>query len=404
MTARKEKLAAEMGLVRQRTLALLGRVPDEYLKRRIHSFYSPIGWHFGHIGRTEEYWVLTEALGEPCLSDALSFLFADLPENPKDNRVNIPSKEEIVAYLYETRQRAILALDRSNIESTNPFLQDGYAWEFAIQHECQHQETILEMLQLIHKDSPVASSDAPFPWKPGVDDRFIEVKGGEFEMGSGDIHGYDNEKPAHFVRVSPFLIAAHAVTAYQWSQFIAEGCYSKRDLWSEEGWAWKELESVTAPEYWVMQDGGHFIEGAYGRRPIHPDEPAMSLSWYEADAYARWKGKRLPTEVEWEYAASLGSVPGSSLIQWQPAQVSSEPISNAAGKAWEWTSSKFLPYNGFRAFPYDGYSKDHMKGQHYVCRGGSWATAPRILRRSFRNWYVPTYRQGFLGLRLADDI
>src|SRR5689334_702228 len=131
---------------RAKTLWLLGQVPEEFLKRRVHSFYSPIGWHCGHVGRTEEFWAIGEALGKPLLDDHLSFLFADLPENPKDNRVNIPDREGIKKYLSRTRSLVLDALDSADLSSDSKLLRHGYAFDFAIQHECQHQETICEML------------------------------------------------------------------------------------------------------------------------------------------------------------------------------------------------------------------------------------------------------------------
>src|SRR4051812_34834816 len=139
---RREALKATMTAAREKTLWLLSQVPEDFLKKRVHTFYSPIGWHFGHIARTEEYWIICKALGRPCLDEHYTFLFADLVENPKDNRVNLPSREEIVAYLSMVRLATFDALGSADLNSGDAFLAEGYGWEFALQHECQHQETI----------------------------------------------------------------------------------------------------------------------------------------------------------------------------------------------------------------------------------------------------------------------
>src|SRR5437016_4943627 len=151
MAARKAALRDELESVRARTLELLERVPDDFLKVRVHDFYSPIGWHFGHIGMTEEHWVICRALGGRPNDERLSFLYANLPDNPKDNRVHLPSRDEIRSYLAATRSAVLDALESTDIAHANPLIADGYAWDFALQHECQHQETIAEMLQLIHQ-------------------------------------------------------------------------------------------------------------------------------------------------------------------------------------------------------------------------------------------------------------
>jgi iron(II)-dependent oxidoreductase len=403
-------------------------VPDALLAVRVHDFYSPIGWHFGHVGMTEEFWVIREALGGSCLDEELTFLFANLPDNPKDNRVHLPSREEIIAYLAATRERVLDALDAADFDDPNPLLSDGYAWEFVYQHECQHQETIAELMQLHHKYLRDESPVIPLDWKSTHRTENVAVPGGTFVMGSDDRHGYDNEKEAHEVTVAPFKLDRTCVTAFSWSRFMADGGYRRRELWTEAGWRWRESEDATMPDYWIPVGESFLYYGPQGRRALHPDEPVTSLSWYEADAYARWAGKRLPTEAEWEYAACYDPLLRHSrlypwgdetptpwhacfrLNEWAPTCVDSRPLGDSAfgvaemaGSVWEWTATPFLPYPGFRAYPYDGYSKDHMDGTHYVCRGGSWATSGRILRGSFRNWYVPSYRQGFLGMRCADD-
>ncbi len=431
---RKQQIACELARVRQKTVRLLAQVPARLWNRRVHDFYSPIGWHFGHIGMTEEYWTWGQACGRPPKDERLCFLFANIPDNPKDNRVRVPSPEEVAAYLRATRERALEALEDADIASASPLLADGYAWEFALQHECQHQETIAELLQLIRQrmaeeggSGPVAPTltvASATPAQSAVAP-MVSIPGGAFVMGSDDRHAYDNEKRAHVVEVAGFELDAYPVTVSDWLCFIHKGGYERSDYWTPEGYAWLQRENVRHPEYWLSDDGGRRYCAADSIRSLDPLEPVTSISWYEAVAYARWAGKRLPTEAEWEYAAATdpdrrrsrfypwGDDPAGAagvdceLREWKPASARTAAAPNAfgiygmAGGAWEWTSSPFLPYPGFEAFPYAGYSQEHMDGGHFVCRGGSWATDRRILRASFRNWYVPTYRQGFLGLRCA---
>jgi iron(II)-dependent oxidoreductase len=384
--ARKKALVIKMTLTRESTLALLDWVPESHFQVRVHDFYSPIGWHFGHIGMTEESWVCEQALRRPCRDEKLRFLFANIPDNPKDARVHLPSREEIVSYLAATRVRTMQALEETDLDTDDPLLADGYAWEFAHQHECQHQETIVELLQLITlrtqrpEQATFGRDEAHAKAEPTA---MRTIPGGVFTMGSNSRHAYDNEQNAHEVEVASFSLDEKPVTAAQWLAFMRDGGYRWSELWTQDGRQWREQENATAPEYWMpTPDGQAFAyAGSLGLREIDPEEPISSVSWYEADAYARWIGKRLPTEAEWEFAArDLEEVPGS---------------------VWQWTSSPFLPYPGFKAFPYDGYSLEHMDGKHFVCRGGSWTTNPCIRRRTFRNWYVPTYRQGLLGVRCA---
>jgi ergothioneine biosynthesis protein EgtB len=425
---RKSALREAMRTVRENTLRLLDQTPDSFLKVRVHDFYSPVGWHFGHIGMTEEAWTLCNALGRQPIDSALSFLFANIPENPKDDRVNLPSRAEIIEYLAATRAAALNALDETDLHSNDPLIGDGYAWEFALQHECQHQETIAELLQLIRQWEGVpADFPEPAAIYPPSDTQMMQLPGGSFRMGSNARRHYDNERCEHEVHVKPFALDRLPVTAAQWVQFMKQDGYSRKELWSDDGWDWRVRDNVSLPEYWVRRGDGYAHFSGRGLRAIHPNEPVSSLSWYEADTYARWIGKRLPTEAEWEYAAASDPLTGAArrIFPWgdttpspdlacfgrsswhsMPAGnrdrgASAHGLLDMAGNVWEWTSSPFLPYPGFEAFPYDGYSKEHMDGKHFVCRGGSWATAAPILRCTFRNWYVPTYRQGFLGVRCA---
>lgn len=399
---RKQDLRERLIGARNRTLRMLDAVPAEFLTRRVHEFYSPIGWHFGHIARTEEYWVC-RALREQLRDEALGFLFADLPTNPKENRARLPLKEKIIEYMADSREHSLNALDSADLASTEPLLADAYVWEFALQHECQHQETITELLCLIQRELGTSNRPEPHLWVQGVAPAMTDVVGGTFIMGTDGRHAYDNEKPPHEVSVASFKVGRSPVTAFEWSEFMRDGGYAADSLWSENGRAWRDEEQATMPEYWQVDDGGYFMFGPAGLRAIHPDEPAASVSWHEAQAYAQWRGARLLTEEEREFLA-LGASLRTSRPREQPEPVGTvDGVGELSGCIWEWTSSPFSPYHGFEAFPYDGYSLAHMDGRHYVCRGGSWATTVPILRLSFRNWYLPTYRQGFLGLRLASD-
>lgn len=418
---RRSFLAKRLADVRAKTLWLLDQVPEDFLRRRVHSFYSPIGWHFGHVGRTEEFWTIGEALGKPLLDDHLSFLFADLPENPKDNRVNIPDRAGIKKYLADTRARVLDALATADLDSDSLLLQDGYAWDFAVQHECQHQETICEMLQLIQREIGPRELPDALAWQRGSSTDLVAIEGGSFVMGTSDPFAYDNEKEPHLVNVESFRMARYPVTAYEWSEFMLD---VRRGAPPPPA---KPVPPPEAgedhrPEYWLDTPEGYFSYSPLGIRALHPDEPVCSVSHDDAVAYAQWAGKRLPTEEEWEYAANAGIYPWGDqppspelacfeIDTWGPLPVGAraagatpEGVHDMAGNVWEHTSSKFLAYPDFVAYPYDGYSLDHMKGEHFVCRGGSWATAAPILRRTFRNWYVPSYRQGLLGLRLASKL
>ncbi|MER3496736.1 MAG: hypothetical protein C4320_08215 [Armatimonadota bacterium] len=420
---RKAAIQLRLEATRARTLALLERVAEADLPRRIHEFYSPPGWHFGHIGRTEEAWVLSGGTDEDSTDDRLAFLFTDRPDNPKSARVHLPPRDGIVAYLARTRERTLEALDRADLDTAG-LLNEGYAWVFADGHECQHQETIAELLHLLARTDHPPQPDGP-PLMSAGDSRMVELPGGKFLMGSRALEAYDNEALPHEVSVRPFRLAANPVTVAEWNAFRADRGPHRRELWSDNGWQWRQQNGGTEydaiPEY---QSTATQTYGLTGLRPLAPDQPVMGIGAHEADAFARWRGLRLPTEAEWEFAASR--IPG--LFPWGdhaadenhavfgltpegPMSITAAPqgrtpdgIGHLAGNVWEWTASAFLPYPGYEAFPYDGYSKAHMDGLHRVCRGGSWATSPAILRRTFRNWYVPGYRQGFLGLRLAGDL
>jgi iron(II)-dependent oxidoreductase len=202
----------------------------------------------------------------------------------------------------------------------------------------------------------------------------VLVPAGSFLMGSTDPWAYDNERPQHEIELPAFRIDRSLVTNAEFADFIDAGGYDDRDLWSDDGWAWREAEEATAPLYWD--------------RGFSPLEPVQHVSFHEAEAFARQTGKRLPTEAEWEKA--VRTVGGE--------------LEHVTGVAWQWTSSTFDGYPGFRAYPYREYSEPFFGGAYRVLRGGSWVTDPVIARPTFRNWDYPQRRQIFSGLRCASDV
>src|SRR5437763_798513 len=242
------------------------------------------------------------------------------------------------------------------------------------------------------------------------------VPGGPFVMGtSTDPWAYDNERPAHTVDLPAFWIDTVPVSNAAYRAFIQDGGYRRSDLWTNDGWAWRQEAGLTAPQFWSPDEGGGWVRERFGvTEPVPPDEPVQHVCWYEADAYARWAGKRLPTEAEWEKAAQGAGCSPANL--WDAGRFSPAPVGSFAaaasrwgvrqliGDVWEWTSSDFAPYPGFRSHPYREYSEVFFGDRFKVLRGGSWATHPLAVRTTFRNWDYPIRRQIFAGFRCCRDV
>jgi iron(II)-dependent oxidoreductase len=420
-----DDLRERLDAARCGTLRLLELVDADVFGAQPDADFSPIGWHVGHIATYEEYWILQQCKGDPPRFAEYSQFFSPV-ETPKSSRRNLPPRAAIMAYVEDVRREVVHYLERVPGRAAHQLLRDGYIIRNVVQHECQHCETIALVLHMQERDRPAKPLLTPTTVAPT---EMVQLASGAFRMGR-DPHGdwYDNEVPAHGVFVDAFLIDIHPVTNAQFAGFIGAGGYDTPCWWSSEGWAWRRSRGVEAPQYWRRANGGWWTTGFFGEGVLAPDAPVMGVSWYEADAYARWIGRRLPTEAEWEKAAAWDAVTNRGrLYAWgeappDPARCNFErrfgtttPVGQFAGgrsasacvdmngNVWEWTASAFAPYPRFEPYPYAGYSQPYFDGQHLVLRGGSWATCGTIVRNTFRNWYIPSSRRIFAGFRCARD-
>jgi gamma-glutamyl hercynylcysteine S-oxide synthase len=365
----KEAIGERLVEARKRTYELIEPLDDEQLNRVYSPILSPLAWDLGHIANFEELW-LVQTIGErePLHGDLGRFY--DAIENPRRSRGELPilRNAELRSYLADVRERALEVLDEVDLgaAAADPLLRDGFVYDMLIAHEHQHNETMLQLLQMV---DGYELPDALGPVGPGT----IRIEGGTYEIGAPDRgFAYDNERPRHVVELDSFEIDRWPVANGAFAQFV-------------------EQTGAEPPLYW-QRDGGDWVRTAMGHRErIDPAHPVVHVSWQQADAFARWAGKRLPSESEWEVAARAAASSGEK-----------DRLGLAgAGQVWEWTCSDFLPYPGFEAFPYEEYSEVFFGGTYKVLRGGSWATHRDDLRPSFRNWDLPQRRQIFSGFRCA---
>ncbi|HEV7769856.1 MAG TPA: SUMF1/EgtB/PvdO family nonheme iron enzyme [Solirubrobacterales bacterium] len=365
----KAAIAERLSEARERTLDLIEPLDDEQLNTVYSPLLSPLAWDLGHIANFEELW-LVQTIGdrEPLHGDLGRFY--DAIENPRKSRGELPilRDAELRAYMGDVRERTLEVLEEVEIgpDAEDRLLRDGFVYELLLAHELQHNETMLQLLQMVEGYEPVHADLAPPVESVGPGSEMVAVERGGYEIGAGPAgFAYDNERPRHRVELAPFEIDLVPVTNAAYVEFV-------------------EATRTEPPLYWERDGGGGWVTDAMGaRRKIDPGHPITHISWHQADAFARWAGKRLPSEHEWEAAHDL---------------------LDSVGRVWEWTSSDLLPYPGFEAFPYREYSEVFFGDEHKVLRGGSWATHPTVARSSFRNWDLPQRRQIFSGLRCVRDL
>jgi len=449
--ALRQQLILDFDRCRQETLALCEGIDPELLFTLPPANFSPIGWHLGHIAFTESLWILERLAGYPNPFPKYQILFA-ANGLPKADRVHLPAPSALFDYLQEVRNKVLSYL------ATEPLADQGQLWFWLLQHESQHNETISFLIQLQQglgrTDPNSASSDlswsraglqmslsrSEFQCKSQCDrqnplaslgsesvsadplSEMIRIPAGPFAQGCATLLALDNEKPCHQAETGAYWIDRYPVTCGQYSQFIAAGGYQTEAWWSPAGWEWLQQASrdcpITQPCYWPSDDPGW------------QHQPVCGVSFYEAEAYAQFVGKRLPVEAEWEKAAcwhpgtqitqpypwgqcDLRQVAeycncdrqygGTTAVQAHPQGRSPAGCWDMLGNVWEWTQSWFDGYPGFQSYPYAGYSQVYFDRQHRVLRGGSWATRPWALRPSLRNWYHPHVRQILAGFRCVQD-
>ncbi len=425
----KARIVDDLTRARRRTAALTEAVDDDDLIRQHSRLMSPLVWDLAHIGNQEELWLLRDVGGrDPLLPETVDQLY-DAFQHPRSDRPALPLLDPAQSrrYVTEVRTKVIDLLEQTPLRGRR-LTEGGFVFGMIAQHEQQHAETMLATHQLRQGD-PVLDAPPP-PAAPG-EPRPPEtlVPAGPFTMGtSAHPWALDNERPAHEVHVGAFWLDTVPVSNADYQDFIADGGYTDRRWWAPAGWHHVQQVGLTAPLFW-RRDGRDWLRRRFGRTELVPaDEPVMHVCWYEADAFARWAGKRLPTEAEWEKAARHDPVTGDTRqYPWGnddatpdranlgqdhlgPAPVGAYPagasplgIRQLIGDVWEWTSSDFTGYPGFAAWPYREYSEVFFGPDYKVLRGGSFAADRVACRGTFRNWDYPIRRQIFAGFRCARD-
>ncbi len=417
---------AQLRSVRDRTHDLVAGISDEDLERVHSSLMSPLVWDLGHIAAFEDLWIGQNYGERELLRGDLAEVY-DAFETPRSGRGELPylRRPEAIEYLEQVRERTLEVLEDRGVG-------DGTILELVLRHEQQHTETMLQTIQLARLRGCRLTEATASPPRgetarlTGLE--LVDIPGGRFELGIGkDGFAYDNERPRHDVPTRDFRIGRSPVTNATYLHFVEGGGYQRREWWSDEGWAWKEEYDIGRPEGWTPDLRSEWRLGRC--EPLHPDRPVIHVSWFEADAFTRAHGVRLPTEAEWEKAATwdqdterqtgypwgdTGLVPGLHANVDQsaggPVPVGSLPagasrlgVHGLIGDVWEWTSSEFGGYPGFVAHPYPQYSEVFFDQGYRVLRGGSWATRAGVATATFRNWDLPERRQIFAGLRIAED-
>jgi iron(II)-dependent oxidoreductase len=424
---------------RGRTLDLLAPFDDAALTAQHSPLMSPLVWDLAHIAHYEELWLVRE-LGVGAATDPRFDDVYDAFKHPRAERPSLDLLDPAGARAFGATVRDRVtdaAIPPTGEARVDALLAADFVYRMVVRHEHQHVETMLATIQLM--DDPTVAAGPPSgraSARPDAVGREVLVPAGPFVMGTdSDPWAYDNERPAHAVELPAFAIDATPTTNGQYVEFVEAGGYDDPQHWTEAGWKWRQEAALEHPEFWTRRADG-WSRRRYGRdEPLVPLEPVQHVCWYEADAFARWAGKRLPTEAEWEKAASWDAAAGDGVKRPVPWSADADPAGASAtaalwhdgrrfgpdevgaypagaspygaldllGGVWEWTATDFTGHPGFTSFPYREYSEVFFGAEYKVLRGGSWATHPLAVSTTFRNWDFPVRRQIFSGFRCARD-
>jgi iron(II)-dependent oxidoreductase len=407
---------------RARTVRLIADLSDNQLLGPKLSIVNPLLWEIGHISWFQEKWALRHAAGLPPIradADALYDSAAISHENRWD--LPFPSRADTLDYMMQVRDRILERLDRS------PSATEIYFIMLSVFHEDMHGEAFCYTRQTLAYTPPQLQSGPPATnADAGPLEGDVDIPGGTFPLGAtaDEPFVFDNEKWAHPVEVKPFRMARAPVTQGEFLLFVERGGYYRPDLWSDEGQRWRQAVDAKHPVYWKRGTGGQWLRRHYDTWvALEPHRPMVHVNWFEAEAYCRWVGRRLPTEAEWEFAAAAepaavskrrfpwgnaapagatanldAAQPGTLDVAALPAGESAFGCRQMIGNVWEWTANDFLAYPGFTPDPYKEYSWPWF-GTHKVLRGGCWASRARLLRNTWRNFYTPDRRDVWAGFR-----
>ncbi len=432
LTKLGQEISDRLADTRRRELEVITDLTNEQLLGPSMRIVEPPIWELGHVGWFQDRWIL-QNLDQAEPADERADSLYDSFNVPNDQRLALryPSLGQTTEYITGILERVILRLD-----SHDPSDEELYFYNLALNHEEMHSETMQHIRQTFGYPAPKLSVKKlninALNINPDYELHDVAIPGGTYMLGGTvDLPFiFDNEKWAHPVEIKPFHISATPVTFSEYQKFVDEGGYQERSIWSDEGWEWLKMSDQKHPIYWKMDNGGDWLWRWFDRwMALEPFLPMIHVNWYEANAFCKWADRRLPTEAEWELAASATpSADGQSLTEekrtypWGdqhprleyanlnsaaggivdvralPAGDSAFGLRQLIGNVWEWTASTFEPYPGYVIDPYDTYSEPSF-GQQKVLRGGCWATRPHVIRNSFRNFYTPDRNNLFAGFR-----